>query len=189
MQALDNKTDFDIIKTPYDLLRYMKNNISYGFVSKCGKKYAYDDKNWNKDWFTNCIVQSGEDVLKTGYGTCWDQVELERKWFADNGYEFETIFSWFEIDSPNNYPTHTFLAFKDKDKWYWFENAFADYRGIHEYDILDNLINDVKNKQLLFAIKSGIAKPNDDRLIKSYKYNKPKSNLGVRDYIDYVCGR
>ena len=30
---------FDDIKTPYELLEFMKNNIKYGFLVKNGKKY------------------------------------------------------------------------------------------------------------------------------------------------------
>lgn len=27
------------------------------------------------------------------------------------------------LDYDNNYPTYSFLVFKDNTKWYWFENS------------------------------------------------------------------
>ena len=186
MPMLDVKSNFDSLKKPSDLMRFMNDYITYGFVGKSGRKYAYGDKDWQKNWLSDCIVQSGDEMLETKLGTCWDQVELERKWFSEHKYEFKTIFSWFEIDGPNNFPTHTFLAYKKNNKWFWFEHSFTTYRGIHEYNTLDELINDVKNKQLISAINSGVAKPGDEKLIKGYIYTKPRSNLGVVDFIDHV---
>jgi len=183
---MNNISDFKNIKTPSELMDFMNNNITYGFISKTGKKYIEQNEEWNKDWFTQCIVPTGESMLKTKCGTCWDQVELERKWFQEHDYQFMTIFSWFEISKPNNYPTHTFLAYKENNKWYWFEYAFTTYRGIHEFNSLVELISDVKNKQLKFVVKSGVGNPKDKKLIKAYEYKEPKSNLCVSDYIDHV---
>lgn len=188
MPIIDIKSNFDLLKKPSDLMVFMNDNIIYGFVGKSGRKYTYGDKDWQKNWLTDYIVQSGDEMLETNRGTCWDQVELERKWFTEHKYEFKTIFSWFEVDEPNNYPTHTFLAYKRNGEWFWFEHSFTTYSGIHKYNTLDELIGDVKNKQLISAINSGVAKPGDERLIKSYIYKKPRSNLGVVDYIDYVRG-
>jgi len=179
------KSDFDKLKTPSDLLKYM-DNIKYGFVSKNGRKYFDQNEEWGRDWYGKCIVQSAEGLLKTNRGTCWDQVELERKWFQEHDYQFKTIFSWFETSEPNNYPTHTFLAFKENYKWYWFEHSFGIHKGIHKYKSLDELIKNVKSKQLESAINSGIATAKDKKLLKSYEYKKPKANLGVKDYLNHV---
>jgi len=177
--------EFSKLKTTLDLLKFM-DNITYGFIGKNNKIYTQRDEQWDHDWYDQCIVQPGDGVLRTKAGTCWDQVELERKWFKDHDYEFKTIFSWFELWKPNNYPTHTFLAFKENNKWFWFEHSFAAYRGIFEFNSLKELIEDVKSKQLEHAIKSGVAKKSDKNLIKSYEYPKPKANLGVDDYIKHV---
>ena len=73
-------SDLDSIRNPKELLEYM-DNITYGFVGKNGKKYLdMYSKEWN-DWYEQCFVQSGEEVLNSKIGTCWDQVELERLWF------------------------------------------------------------------------------------------------------------
>ena len=100
------------IKTPEELLNFMRNNIIYGFVGKNDKKYTdMFSEEWN-DWYSQCIVQNGEDVLKSKIGTCWDQVELERQWFEKNNYTVHTFFMWFEVGRECDLPTHTFLIYE-----------------------------------------------------------------------------
>lgn len=180
------QSDFEQLKTPSDLMKFMDNNIIYGFVGKSGRKYIDQDEQWQKDWFSECTVQSGDEILRTKCGTCWDQVELERKWFTDHKYEFKTIFSIFEMDKPNNYPTHTFLAFKGDNKWYWLEHSFGSYNGIHEFSSLSELVDDVNSKQLKCAIDNGIATAKDKKLIKNYTYDRPKTGLGVIEYLKHA---
>ena len=110
------KLMFDEINSPEELLEFMDKNITYGFLGKNGKKYTdmYSPE-WN-DWYDECFVQSGEEVLKSKIGTCWDQVELERLWFEKNNYNFKTIFIWFEVNRENNFPTHAFLIYEDNNK-------------------------------------------------------------------------
>jgi len=174
------------IKTPTELLQYMQDNIKYGFVSRDGRVYQNDDIDWGRDWYSTCTVQSASGVLATNYGTCWDQVELERGWFTKHKYQFKTIFIIFAMNKPNNYPTHTFLAFVKKDKWYWFENSFGTYRGIHEYASLQELVADIIDKHLSYAIKIGVASESDKKLIKAYEYTKPRADCSVQQYLNHV---
>ena len=78
---------YDDIKNPNELLEYMNKNIVYGFVTKDGVKHFGQSSETNKVWYENGVVQDGLGILKTKCGTCWDQVELERKWFLENGYK------------------------------------------------------------------------------------------------------
>ena len=85
------------IQTPNELLEYMSQNIIYGFIGKNGKKYTdMFSEEWN-DWYSECFVQNGEEVLESKIGTCWDQVEFERLWFEKKGYTIHTFFMWFEV--------------------------------------------------------------------------------------------
>lgn len=188
-KAIDKPTYkifFEKIDNPNDLQIFLAENIKYGFVSKTGKKYFFGDKNWGRDWYKSCIVQSADKLLETKCGTCWDQVELERKWFFDNNYKFNTYFFWFDIGSENNHPTHTILAFEENNKFYWFENSFYGYRGIHEYNTINELINDIKQKHIDYAIKSGVAKPSDMDVLRCFRFDKPKPNIGVEEYFEHV---
>lgn len=176
--------NFNKIDNPKDLLEYMSKNIKYGFVGKNGKKYLVQtSEDWN-DWYQECRVQTGEEVLNTNVGTCWDQVELERLWFEKNNYEIKTIFIWFEVEE--EYPTHTFLLYKKDNKWFWFENSFEIYRGIHEFNSIKEAIEDIKFKHLKYAINKGIAKLSDKEYIKTYEYSKLLSSLNVEEYINHV---
>ena len=140
---------------------------------------------WN-DWDKECLVQPGEEVLKTNIGTCWDQVELERLWFSKHNYEFKTIFIWFEVDYNNNYPTHSFLLYKENNKCYWFENAFFDYQGIHEFNTYEEAIDFIKERHLDNAINNKVAKKEDYDLIKCYEFQGFNKALSVEEYIDHV---
>lgn len=174
------------IKDEYELLEFMKNNINYGFVTKDGKKYFPGCKNYNEIWFDKGVVQTGENVLKTLVGTCWEQVEFERKWFTKNNIEVKTFFLWYEINEKNDYPTHTILTYEKGGKFYWFENAFDIQRGIHKYNSINELIIDVKNKYHECTIDMGIAKREDINLIKIYEYKELKENLSITDYLNHV---
>ncbi|MGE5327801.1 MAG: hypothetical protein ACM3KH_00535 [Thiobacillus sp.] len=176
------------VGSPQDLLVFMDKYVKYGIATKSGNTYAESDEDFTSIWQSDeAIVQSGDQVLNSGHGTCWDQVELERKWFSEHNYDYKTIFTWFEIDGPNDYPTHTFLAYKTADGWNWFENAFEP--GIYKYSNLSDLIKYVESRLLNNAIECGVAKESDSSLIKSYEYQKPKLNILIDEYINYVTGK
>ncbi len=174
------------IKTPHQLLKYMHENIYYGFLSKDNKIYIDQDEEWNKNWYNNCIIQEPERLIESHYGTCWDQVELERNWFREHGYTIRTIFMIFLIDTPNNYPTHTFLLFENNHKIFWFEHSFETEKGIHEFDTINEAIQTVKLKHLEYAINNGIAKPSDISILKCFEYSQPNPNIGVKEYLKHV---
>lgn len=179
--------DYNNIKTPEELLNFMQNNITYGYLSKSGKIYNYNDKCFDKVWFDEYILQIEKGILKTSVGTCWDQVELERNWFLNNGYEVKTFFIMLNVDYENKYPTHSYLVYKDKfsSNWNLFENADYNNRGIYEFNSLEELINFQKNVQIKVYIDLGVS---DEELknvvVKEYKI--PNKNLSVKEYLCWV---
>ena len=175
--------NFDKINSPQELLKFMGDNIKYGFIGKDGKLNQNQD-----DLFDQYIVQTGDQVLKTKVGTCWDQVELERLWFEKRNYKINTIFIWFEANYKNNYPTHTFLLYQKDNKWYWFENSFEAYRGIHEFNTIEEAIMCAKEKLLEYAIDIGVVMKKDKEIIKDYEYSKLIRPLTVDEYINHVTG-
>jgi len=178
--------EFQNIDTPQKLLAFMSENISYGFKDESGNIHSNPSSNDWKDYGNKYIVQTGEEVLYTKVGTCWDKVELERIWFEKKGYEFKTIFIWFELNSEQNNPTHTFLLFQEKNKWYWFENAFEAYRGIHEFNSFKDALNFVIDKHSEYSVNSGFTKPEDKKFIEAYEYNKLSESISANNYLRHA---
>lgn len=177
---------FNDIKNPEELLSYMIDNVTYGFVGK--NKKIYDDTESEEwcDWYQECLVQTGEEILKSNVGTCWDQVELERLWFKNHKYDFKTIFIYFEVDHENTYPTHSFLLFKENNKWCWFEHAFGDYEGIYKFDSFKDALNYVKKAFFDRALDINVATNDDKKLIKCYEYKELNKHLSVDEYMNHV---
>ena len=66
--------------------------------------------------------------------------------------------------------THSLVYYKLNNKIYWFENAWYDERGIHEYDSISKMKEDIKkkypldkgfNKILMKTIPNYLIKPGD----------------------------
>jgi len=173
------------IKTPEELLDFMSNNINYGYLGKNGRVYHYDDLDFNLDWYEQYILESKNDLLKNLYGNCWDQVELERDWFLKNGYEIKTIYEMVKLDYDNVYPTHSFLIYKDKDCWYWFENSDFDNRGIHKFNTLDDLLNYQYKKYVEFLKSFNITDEELEKIIVT-EFDKPKEHISAEEYLNHV---
>ena len=73
-----------------------------------------------------------------------------------------------------------FLTDTNNGKYYWFEHAFADYRGIHEYNSLKDLLCDVSEKFI-----NDIENPILDK-IKIYCYPKPTYHMSVLEFFNYL---
>ena len=89
-------------------------------------------------------LQSPKDILKSKKGICWDQVELERYYLKNN----ETIKTYFIVNYDDDMKTHTFLTYKENDKYYWLEHAWEKYSGIHEYKEEIEMLKDIKEKYI-----------------------------------------
>ena len=176
----------DEIKTPEELLNFMSNNINYGYLGKNGRIYQFDDIDYNSDWYNQYILENSEELLKNLCGNCWDQVELEREWFLKNGYEVETIYEMVKLDYENEYPTHSFLIYKDKnDEWCWFENADFNNRGIHRFNSFDDLLNYQYKKYVELLKTFNISNEEINKIIIT-KFNKPKEHISAEDYLNHT---
>ena len=156
-------------------------NIEYGFKDKNGANLI-NSESWDKNFYNFYYLLSPEELLHSKCGVCWDQVELERKLFNDANINCDTYFIY--IDDNENLPSHTFLIFQLNDKYYWFEHSWYDMKGIHEYNNIKALLNDVKNK-FIDSIKNEInSNLNYETFI--YKYNKPKYHISCDEFYSYI---
>lgn len=174
------------VKTPEELLDFMSNNINYGYLGKNGHIYHFDDDNFYSDWFSKYILQSKEDILKNLYANCYDQVEFEREWFLNNGYEVKTFFEMVYLDYKNDYNTHAYLLYKDNnEKWCVFENADYDRRGIFKFDTLNDAIKHQYNAYLDSLKEKKITDEDINKII-IREFDKPKEHISTEEYLDHV---
>jgi hypothetical protein len=189
-ESLDKTKIFEKIKTPDELLVYMQGNIKYGYVGKNNQKaYTPDNEDMDSNFLEEYYLQTPEELLESKHGVCWDDVELEREWFSKQNYEFKTFLLIFAKESSNNLPTHTFLAYKNNDKFYWFESAFKQCAGIHEFENLNDLFEDVKAKQLDYAIKNSGATSEDFKDLKLCEYEAPTPGCGAEEFIFNIINK
>lgn len=133
------------IKTPEQLYEFMKYNIKYGFLSTYDNKThrrvdMNDDALYERLLFTTYYLQHPSELLFYKHGICYDQVEFERQWFKENGYEVKTYFTPFH--------NHSFLVFVDDRGYNLFERTIKEYNGIHTKESLEEILNYYKQIQL-----------------------------------------
>ncbi|MDE7346958.1 MAG: transglutaminase-like domain-containing protein, partial [Muribaculaceae bacterium] len=131
-------------KTPSDLLNWMKDNISYGWLDENGVKTGTGSHDSSDKMYREYRLQSPAQLVTSGIGVCWDQCELERVWFKYHGYKFAVIF--VEIDDDEGKPTHTFLIFHDKGKVKWFESSWGQMGGIHSFPDAESAVKHAVQK-------------------------------------------
>ena len=173
------------IKTPEELLEFMSKNINYGYLGKNKHIYKPNDSNFNTDWYEEYILESKDDILKNLYGNCFDQVEFARDWFLNNHYEIKTIYEMVQLNYENNYPSHAFLAYKNDNYWYWFENADLNNRGIHKFKTFQELINYQYDKYLELLKTFNIKSSEINKIIMT-EFSKPKKHIKASEYLNHV---
>ena len=179
---------FNQIKTPDELMQYMNENISYGVFDYTKNKAYYGENDNFEDLVKNVWkLSSPKQMQKHGVGHCFDQVELEREFFKNNGYNFKTFFIWFKCKRQNTYPTHTYLVYQDKKMkdWCWFEHSDYTNRGIHKFKTLNEAIGAQKNAQIKFATSYRKSKT-DASKIEVLEYNHVNYGIGFSEFINYV---
>lgn len=156
------------IKNPQDLLKYM-NSIEYDDT---------DILDWKLD---NSFSKS-----KNWKGNCFSQVEFEREWFANNGYIFKTFFIWFQLDVENPYLMHSYLVYEENDKYYYFENADKNNRGIHEFSSYLEAVEYQMKEHLKLNNKIAPLKKEVIECLYVYEFSKPELGIGIEEYLDNI---
>lgn len=88
-------------------------------------------------------LMSTQDVGYYGEGSCHDQVFYELEALEALGLAPQAKFIMAVDKDGIGGETHSFVYWVDIDKAYWFENAWEDYRGIHEFASESELIDAV----------------------------------------------
>lgn len=137
------------IETPEDLMNYFQDNMKYGFIYR-GKVFTDREPDFQKNMDRFYKLRRKEDFIKNKYGVCWDFCECEREFFEFSNIEHRCFFIESFISRKEGGPTHTLALYNKGNKWYWFEYAWQVYRGIHEYESVEQALKDVLGKFTAF---------------------------------------
>lgn len=181
---------FKQIKSPEELIKFLIENISTGYVGKNGKVYYPSNQDYDSDLKAQYLVQDAKNVLKSGLGTCFEYARVASECFRNTDYNFQTFFLYYDTSydtyGNNNKPTHAFLVFKREEKWYWFEASFIRHAGIHEYKTLESLLKDVKHKVAQYDIKTNHATKEETRSIKFIQYECIPGIVSIIEFLDNI---
>ena len=178
--------NFDKIQSPQQLMQFLDNNISYGVVDKNGIVYndsSSDDfqRVCNTEW----RVQSVNQIISSGVGHCYDQVEVEREWFKSKGYQYVTVWVCaYQQGIENSGFSHSYLVYSDNDKWYLFEHADCSNKGILEFDSLQNAVKFQAENQIKYA--TSCIKPQDKYSLCIKVFDKPNIGLNMQQYLNFI---
>lgn len=164
---------------PKSLLKWMSDNVQYGWMDKNYTPY----KVYGKFWWKHYRMLLPEEVYKYKRGTCWDQTIFEDYVFKRDFPKLESkIFFIAQFINEKESNTHTMLVYKRDNKWYWFENSYFKHRGIHgPYSSPEQIVKTVFNK-----MKED--NPGDRLWFKemdSKKFKKRLSGIQFMDAADY----
>ena len=155
----------------YEAIKDKLADIKLGYKDKNGNSCG----NFRSDFKEMFYLQSPKQLLESKIGCCFDQVELERELVNKAGGESRSYFISYPDDEKDI--SHTFLIYKDAKKYYWIENAWYKYKGLHIYDSKEELFDDVLHK-FVDTIPDG-----DFNKVKLYAYDKPRFGI---NYIKFL---
>ena len=165
-----NKTKYDRIvkgisfdfKTPHSLLEYM-DNFEYKWSDKEGKIHS----ELEASMYENYSFMTPKEVVLNNCGICIDQSNFASIALFKMGFNVKNY--TIQFFKENTSPGHAFIVYENNKKFYWFENAWGANKGIHEYNSIEDLFNDVSIK--LFDLE----KPTE----------KEKETLTIEESIEY----
>lgn len=154
------------------------SKIKYGWADTRG--YTYPDL--TGDFAKDYCLQTPDELLKSQYGVCWDQVELERKILTDAKIKTSAynIIHYSEDINPKM-RTHTFLLFDYGNKVYWYEHAWEKHAGTHQFNSTDDAITAIKK----IFVKDELGNRYDDDYIVIYEYPTPKPHLTLSEFYEH----
>lgn len=168
------------IKTPQDILEFMKNNIKYGCLDINGEEHIGNMKNFRKLYRTSTI----EETLSHGIGTCIEQVYLmsnllneiniPNKMFCTRIYEGKD-FNNLEAEEH----MHCFVLYYLNGKIYQIEHPNWEKVGIYEFESEDKAIQEINDYYIKMA--EGKSRPITE-------FFEVEPNLSFKEFNNYING-
>lgn len=124
LYPMDENVETTRFKTPEELSRWMRSNIHYANFSH---------------------LKSSNEVLTSKSGSCHDQVVFEYNELKKMGKKPKILFFIaYKEGSNQGGMTHSLVYYNENNKIKWFENSWSGLEGIHTYDSLSELKDDIK---------------------------------------------
>ena len=168
----------DEIKTPEDILEFMKSNIKYGWIDINNEEHIGNMKNFRRLYRTSTI----EETLKHGLGTCIEQVNLmhtlldkikiPNKMFCTRIYEGEDFNNLEEEEH-----MHCFILYYLNNKVYQIEHPNWEKIGIYEFNSEEEAIKEINDYYVKMA--KGKSRPVTE-------YFEVKPNLLFKEFNCYI---
>ena len=134
------------IKTPEDILKFMKENIKYGWLDINNQEHIGNMKNFRRLYRTSTI----EETLSHGIGTCIEQVylmsyllnllEIPNKMFCTRIYEGQDFNS---LDAEEH--MHCFILYYLNGKVFQIEHPNWEKIGIYDYESEEKALKEIND--------------------------------------------
>ena len=118
------------------------SKFDYAFIDGEGKELS--DKDAMK-----AVVQSPDQLENLRKGVCTDFVEYTRVKLDDRKIPYE-VYYIVCTDKDGDRPSHVFVVVENESKFLWLEAAWHSEAGIHEYDSLEELFEDIARKHCIY---------------------------------------
>lgn len=132
------------IRTPEDILEFMKSNIKYGWLDVNNEKHIGNMNSFRKLYRTSSM----EETLLHGIGTCIEQVKLmsellnkcdiPNKMFCTRIYEGN---DFNDLEAEEH--MHCFVLYYLNGKVYQIEHPNWEKIGIYEFDTEEKALNEI----------------------------------------------
>lgn len=86
-------------------------------------------------------LMSPEEVIMSKQGSCHDQAMLSLDVLQGLGYFPYAKFIIAVDEEDQGQETHSFVYFRNNRSWYWIENAWSEFQGVHQYSLYNDMID------------------------------------------------
>ena len=166
------------IKTPQDILEFMKENIRYGWLDINNEEHIGNTKNVRKLYRT----ATTEETLQHGIGTCIEQVKLmsdlltniniSNKMFCTRVYEGKDF-----NDLNQEEHMHCFVLYYLDNKVYHIEHPNCEKVGIYCYDNEEIAIKEINDYYV--KMSNGKSRP-------VTQFYDVLPNLSFKEFNEYI---
>ena len=162
LYPMDENVETARFKTPEELSRWMRSNIHYANFSH---------------------LKSSNEVLTSKSGSCHDQVVFEYNELKKMGKKPKILFFIaYKEGSNQGGMTHSLVYYNENNKIKWFENSWSGLEGIHTYDSLSDLKDDISR----YYSNMPDAKNFPELEFKSVRISDFKSGMSLGDFVSSI---